>query len=31
VSTEPLTIDEPWQALQPGQALWVVGGRVCRA
>jgi predicted glutamine amidotransferase len=31
VSTEPLTIDEPWQPLQPGQALWVVGGRVCLA
>jgi predicted glutamine amidotransferase len=31
VSTEPLTIDEPWQPLQPGQALWVVDGRVCQA
>jgi predicted glutamine amidotransferase len=28
VSTEPLTIDEPWVRVQPGQALWIVEGRV---
>ncbi len=31
VSTEPLTIDEPWVRVQPGQALWIVEGRVCTA
>jgi glutamine amidotransferase len=29
VSTEPLTTNEPWLPLQPGQALWIVDGRVC--
>ncbi|MEY4354443.1 MAG: hypothetical protein RLZZ609_2684 [Cyanobacteriota bacterium] len=29
VSTEPLTTNEAWLPLQPGQALWVVKGRVC--
>ncbi|MFN9645103.1 MAG: class II glutamine amidotransferase [Cyanobacteriota bacterium] len=30
VSTEPLTTNEAWEALQPGQALWIVGGEVRR-
>jgi predicted glutamine amidotransferase len=28
VSTEPLTTNEAWQPLQPGEALWIVGGMV---
>ncbi|MEB3260799.1 MAG: class II glutamine amidotransferase [Cyanobacteriota bacterium] len=28
VSTEPLTTNEDWQPLQPGQALWIVAGEV---
>lgn len=28
VSTEPLTTNETWQPLPPGQALWIVGGAV---
>lgn len=28
VSTEPLTTNETWQPLQPGQALWIIGGAV---
>lgn len=30
VSTEPLTTNEEWEPLQPGQALWIVGGEVRR-
>jgi predicted glutamine amidotransferase len=28
VSTEPLTTNEAWQPLSPGQSLWIVGGEV---
>ncbi|MFN9546437.1 MAG: class II glutamine amidotransferase [Cyanobacteriota bacterium] len=28
VSTEPLTTNETWEPLQPGQSLWIVGGAV---
>jgi predicted glutamine amidotransferase len=28
VSTEPLTTNEPWRPMRPGQALWIVRGEV---
>ena len=30
VATQPLTIEENWQQLQPGQLLWIEGGRIMR-
>jgi predicted glutamine amidotransferase len=30
VATQPLTLNENWQQLQPGQLLWIEGGRIVR-
>jgi glutamine amidotransferase len=30
VATQPLTLNENWQQMEPGQLLWIEGGRIVR-